>query len=171
MVTAEVTPEQLFERQKDPFFHLGSVEALPEFLRDTLDPEKVEVVTNDFVDFDHDTPNGTFGYAPLNHAWNRVHYNIGGKFYRPEVDGEFDEDRQRLWAVETQNPTLSADFYLCNSMHTKPFLDTEADPFEVVAVGDFIIDGITVFGGVLVEAMNNYDKVMEKAPTDRIEKE
>lgn len=170
MVTAEVTPEQLFERRKDPFFHLGSVAELPEFLRDSLDPEKVEVVTNDYVDTDHDTPTGTFGYAPLNHKWTGVSYNIGGKFYRPAVDGVFDEDRQRLWAVETENPVLSADFYLCTTMHTKPFLDNLADPFEAVAVGDFAIEGNTVFGGVLVEAMNNYEKVMAKAPVDRIEK-
>lgn len=170
MVTAEVTPEQLFERRKDPFFHLGSVSELPEFLRDSLDPEKVEVVTNDYVDTDHDTPTGTFGYAPLNHKWTGVSYNIGGKFYRPAVDASFDEDRQRLWAVETENPVLSADFYLCTTMHTKPFLDNLADPFEAVAVGDFAIEGNTVFGGVLVEAMNNYEKVMAKAPVDRIEK-
>nr|QJB21437.1 MAG: major capsid protein [Microvirus sp.] len=170
MVTAEITPEQLFERQKDPFFHLGSVGELPEYLRDTLDPEKVEVVTNDYVDVDHDTPAGTFGYAPLNHKWTGVNYKIGGKFHRPEVNAAFDEDRQRIWAVETENPVLSADFYLCTAIHQKPFLDTVADPFEAVAIADFDIEGNTVFGGVLVEAMNNYQAVMDKAPTDRIEK-
>lgn len=170
MVTAEVTPEQLFERQKDAFFHLGSVAELPEYLRDTLDPEKVEIVTNDFVDVDHDTPNATFGYAPLNHKWTGVHYRVGGKFYRPEVDASFDEDRQRLWAVETQNPVLSADFYLCTTMHQKIFLDTVADPFEAVAIAEFMIEGNTVLGPLLVEAMNNYEKVMEKAPTERIDK-
>lgn len=170
MVTAEITPEQLFERQKDPFFHLGSVEELPEYLRDTLDPEKVEIVTNDFVDVDHESPNDTFGYAPLNHKWTGVHYRVGGKFYRPEVDALADEDRQRLWAVETQNPVLSEDFYLCTTMHQKPFLDNLADPFEAVAIGEFRIEGNTVFGPVLVEAMNNYDEVMEKAPTERIDK-
>ena len=128
-------------------------------------------VKNDYVDTDHDTPNGTFGFAPLNHEWNRVAYNVGGKFYRPAVDLVVDEDRQRIWAVETENPVLSADFYLCTNMHQKPFLDTVADPFEAVAVGDFVIEGNTVFGGVLVEAMNNYDAVMAKAPTDRVVKE
>lgn len=170
MITAEVTPEQLFERQKDPFFHLAAVSELPEYLRDTLDPQKVEVVTNDYVDVSHSTPNGTFGYAPLNHKWNRAAYNVGGKFYRPAVDAGFDEDRQRIWAVETANPVLSADFYLCTTMHTKPFLDLVADPFEAVAVGDFSIGGNTVFGPLLVEASQNYEAVMAKAPTERIEK-
>lgn len=171
IVTAEVTPEQLFERQKDPWFHLGSVDDLPDALVDELDAQKVDVVTNDHVDVSHATPNGTFGYAPLNHVWDRVSYKIGGKFYRPAVDASFDEDRQRIWAVETANPTLSADFYLCTNIHQKPFLDAVADPFEAVTVADVMIGGLTVFGPRLVEAMNNYDAVMEKAPTDRIVKE
>lgn len=171
MVIAEITPEQLFERQKDSFFHTSNVEAFPDYLRDTLDPEKVSVVTNDFVDIDHDTPNATFGYAPLNHEWaNSGTPKIGGKFYRPEVDAAFDEDRQRIWAVETQNPTLSTDFYLCTNMHTKPFADQNGDPFEGVGVGNLVIEGNTVFGGHLIEASDDYEMVLAKAPQDRIEK-
>lgn len=171
MLTAEVTPEQLFERRKDPFFHLGSVAELPDYLRDELDPEKVDVVLKGDVDTDHEDAEETFGYEPLNAKWHRIDYRIGGKFYRPEVDAPVDEDRMRLWAVETANPTLSTDFYLCTTMHQKPFLDTTADPFEAVTVGELNISGLTVFGGVLVEEMANYDAVAAKAPTERIEKE
>ena len=170
MVVAEITPEQLFERTQDTLLHTTSVDALPEYLRDELDPEKVEVVRNDYIDTAHGTPAGTFGYGPLNHKFHKRQYNVGGKFYRPSTDGTADEVRQRIWSVEVANPTLSADFYLCTTMNQKPFLDTLADPFEAVAIGDFAIEGNTVFGGVLVEAMNNYDAVMEKAPVDRIEK-
>nr|QJB21383.1 MAG: major capsid protein [Microvirus sp.] len=170
MIIAEVVPEQMFERQKDPFFHLPNVAALPDWLRDDLDPEKVVVVKNSYVDTDHATPDGTFGYAPLNHEWSAVRYNIGGKFHRPTTNTTEDEDRQRIWACETVNPTLAADFYLCTNIHQKPFLDTLADPFEAVAVGEFAIEGNTVLGPLLVEANNNYEAVMEIAPTDRIEK-
>lgn len=170
MIIAEVVPEQMFERQKDPFFHLPNVAALPDWLRDDLDPEKVVVVKNSYVDTDHATPDGTFGYAPLNHEWSAVRYNIGGKFHRPTTNTTEDEDRQRIWACETVNPTLAADFYLCTNIHQKPFLDTLADPFEAVAVGEFAIEGNTVLGPLLVEANNNYEAVMDKAPTDRIEK-
>ena len=97
-------------------------------------------------------------------------YKVGGKFYRPAVNAPTDEDRQRIWAVETVNPVLSADFYLCTTIHQKPFLDTMKDPFEAVTTGDFMIEGNTVFGGVLVEEMNNYDEVLEKAPQARIVK-
>ena len=170
MITAEVTPEQLFERTQDTLLHTTAVAQLPEYLRDELDPEKVEVVRNDYIDTAHATPAATFGYAPLNHKFHKRQYNVGGKFYRPSTDGTADEVRQRIWSVEVANPTLSADFYLCTTMNQKPFLDTVADPFEAVAIGDFAIEGNTVFGGVLVEAMSNYEAVMQKAPVERIDK-
>lgn len=171
MVTAEITPEQLFERTQDYLLHVTDAAEFPEYLRDELDPEKVEVVRNDYIDTAHGTPAGTFGYAPLNHKLHKKQYNVGGKFYRPSTDGTADEVRQRIWSVEVANPALSADFYLCTTMNQKPFLDTTADPFEAVAIGEFVLEGNTVFGGALVEAMNNYQAVMDKAPTDRIEKE
>ena len=170
MMVVEVTPEQLFERQEDPYLHATTVDDLPQFLRDTLDPEKVVVVRNSEIDTDHDTPDATFGYAPLNHEWMRNAPSIGGKFYRPQVDAGFDEDRQRIWAVETQNPVLSEDFYLCTTMHQKPFVMTTGDNFEVLIRGEAAIRGNTVFGGPLIEATNDYEEVMEEAPQDRIEK-
>lgn len=170
MLTAEVTPEQMFERRRDPFFHLGSVDKLPDYVRDELDEEKVDVVTNADVDTAHATPAGVFGYEPMNARWDRMAYQIGGEFYRPSLNTTEDEIRQRLWAVETVDPTLSADFFLATNIHQKPFLDTLADPFHVVTVGETLIEGNTVFGGVLVEAMNNYDEVRAKAPTEQIEK-
>lgn len=170
MIVAEITPDQLFERQIDPFLMASSVDDLPQYLRDTLDPEKVDVVKNERIDVDHETPNATFGYEPLNARWNINAPRIGGKFYRPEVDAGFDEDRQRIWAVETANPTLSTDFYLCTNIHTKPFVVTNQDPFEVVTQGEVFIEGNTVFGGHLVEATDDYEKVQALAPQERIEK-
>lgn len=169
MMVVEVTPEQLFERQKDPYLHATSVAHLPDALKDMLDPEKVVIVRNEDVDLDHDQPNDTFGYAPLNHEWARSVPQIGGKFYRPAVDAAFDEDRQRIWAVETQNPVLSEDFYLCTDMHQKPFVMTTGDNFEVLVRGEAAIKGLTQFGGPLIEATDDYAKVMEQAPTDRID--
>lgn len=170
MITAEVTPEQIFERQQDPYVFISDTEMLPEFLRDTLDPEKVEVVENQYIDVDHATPTATFGYAPLNHKWNHAGAHIGGKFYRPEVDAAFDEDRQRIWAVETANPTLSEDFYLCSNMHTKIFVVTDQDPFEAVLRGIAAIQGNTVFGALLLEASDDYAEILGEAPLDRIDK-
>jgi hypothetical protein len=170
MFVAEVTPEQLWERQRDPYVNATDVEDLPHALRDSLDPEKVSVVTNDFVDQDHSNPKDVFGYAPLNHEWIRRAPNVGGKFYRPEVDAGFDEDRQRFWACETANPTLSTDFYLTTNLHEKPFVTQGIDQVEVVVNGGGAATGLTVFGARLLEAEDDYDKVMEKAPMERIDK-
>lgn len=170
MVVAEITPDQLFERQEDPWLNTLSVDGLPQYLRDTLDPEKVDIVKNSRIDTSHANPNATFGYEPLNARWNIDTPRVGGRFYRPTVNTGFDEDRQRIWAVETINPTLSTDFYLCTNMHTKPFVVTNQDPFEVVTQGDLFIEGNTVFGGHLVEATDDYEKVLAVAPQDRIEK-
>lgn len=170
MLIVEITPEQMFERQLDPYLMAKNVDNLPQYLRDTLDPEKVVVVPNKYVDVDHTAANSTFGYAPLGHEWNITAPRIGGRFYRPKVNAGFDEDRQRIWAVETIDPVLSQDFYLCTTMHTKPFVVTNQDPFEVVGRGTFIINGNTVFGGQLVEASNDYDTIMAQAPTQRIVK-
>jgi hypothetical protein len=171
MIVAEITPEQMFERQKDPYFHLGSVDDLPDYLRDTLDPEKVEVVTNDMVDVDHDAPADAFGYAPLNWRWNTQIPRIGGKFYRPDSAATFDEDRQRLWVVETQDPTFAEDFYLATNINQSVFADTLADPFECTCMGAGMIEGLTVFGGALHEASTDYEDVLAEAPQERIEKE
>lgn len=171
LVTVEILPEQLFERHRDPYLMTTDVAGLPQYLRDTLDPEKVEVVTGGMIDSDHDTPDATFGYAPLNHWWNIAQPCIGGVFHRPEVDAPFDEDRQRLWAVEQQNPQLGEDFYISTNIHTKPFVVTNRDPFEVIVRGGCLITGNTVFGGALVEASNDYDEVLEEAPLERIDKE
>lgn len=171
MVVAEVTPDQLFERQEDPFLAATSVDDLPQYLRDYLDPEKVDVVQNKRIDASHATPAGTFAYEPLNARWQIDVPRVGGDFYRPTVNTSFDEKRQRIWAVETVNPTLSTDFYLCTNIHTKPFVVTNQDPFEVVTQGDLWIEGNTVFGGHLVEATDDYEQVLAEAPVDRIEKE
>jgi hypothetical protein len=170
MIVAEITPEQLFERQRDTYLHTTAVAALPQYLRDTLDPEKVDVVKNGEMDTSHATPNGAFGYAPMNFRWSKSVPQVGGRFFRPAAVTSFDEDRQRIWAVETANPTLGADFYLCNGMHTKPFVVTNQDIGESLARGMITIDGLTVFGGSLVEANGDYAEVMAEAPVERIVK-
>lgn len=169
MVTAEILPEQLFERQRDPMMFTGSVAGLPDYLRDDLDPEKVEIVQNAQIDAAHATPTGTFGYAPLSWKWMMQHTKIGGRFYRSDpASTTNDEDRQRIWAVETVNPTLAADFYISTNINTKPFVVTNQDPFECVTRGVAVIEGLTVFGGALIESTGSYDEVMAKADQTRL---
>lgn len=176
VVQVEVLPEQLWERQADAFLYASDTRMgdtfrdLPDALRDYLDPEKVDVIKNRDIDVSHASPANTFGYAPMNWKWNAAGPKVGGKFLRPSVDAPVDDARQRIWAVETANPALAANFYLCQSIHIKPFLDQTTDPFEVTVMGNAVMEGLTQFGGLLIEATDNYEKVLEKAPQDRIQK-
>jgi hypothetical protein len=171
LITAEIVPEQMWERKKDYFLYTTDADDLPNYLRDVLDPEQVEVVKNDHLDVNHSTPDGTFGYQPLNANWMRDYVNIGGKYYRP-ADDAFDEDRAKIWTVETTDPTLSADFYLVNSLHKKVFSDQVADAFEITCISDMEITGNTVFGERLLEAdaTSDYEAITDLVDADRIEK-
>lgn len=169
VITCEVVPEQLWERQKDYFLYGNDPSDLPDFTRDFLDPEKVAIVTNNHVDTSHTTPLATFGYAPLNHEWQRDLVNVGGKYFRPTSDSTFSEDRQKIWSVETPNPKLTTDFYLCSTLHQKVFADTVADSFEFTARGEFEIIGNTVFGKGLQEASGDYDALMDEVDLTRID--
>lgn len=171
MVVVEAVPEQLWERQPDPFFMTSTVAGLPEYLRDTLDPEKVDVIKNRDIDVSHATPLEAFGYGPLNWKWNNYPPHIGGNKYRPAVNTTVDEERQRIYAVEELNPRLSENFFIVSAMHKKPFYDPDSDPFDIVLSGNIIKTGNTVFGGVLHEATDDYEQVMAEAPQDRIVKE
>lgn len=78
-----------------------------------------------------------------------------------------------IWAVETQNPTLTADAYLVpEDIHLKPFWTSTIDPFDVITLGQAEITGNTVFGGLLIEATadSDYEKVLERVEQGRIEK-
>lgn len=171
MITAEIVPEQMWERKKDYYLYETDPDNLPNYLRDYLDPEKVSVVKNDHLDVNHSTPNGTFGYAPLNHEYMRDMVNIGGKYYRPSNDA-FDSDRAKIWTAETTDPTLSDDFYLVDSLHKKVFSDQNADAFEITCLSDVEITGNTVFGERLLEAdaTSDYEAITDLVDDARITK-
>lgn len=171
MITAEIVPEQMWERKKDYFLYETDPDNLPNYLRDVLDPEQVSVVKNDHLDVNHSTPNGTFGYAPLNHEWMRDMVNVGGKYYRTANDA-FDEDRAKIWTVEQTDPTLSEDFYLVSGLHKKVFSDQVADAFEITCISDVEITGNTVFGERLLEAdaTSDYEQITDLVDSARIEK-
>jgi len=164
----EIVPEQLFERQKDYFFHSTDVADLPNSTRDYLDPEKVAIVQNDHLDVEHTLPDTTFGYAPLNFQWKRSIPKIGGKYHR-QVGDAFDENRQKIWAVETIDPALTSDFYLTNSLHHNVFADTTAEPFEITTLGAASIVGNIVYGKMLEENNGDYAAIAAQADDTRID--
>lgn len=171
LATVEILPEQIWERQRDHWFSTTSGEGnskFPRFLRDYLDPEKVAIVPNKHADVSHATPDGTFGYAPLNYQWQRRYVRVGGKFLRPTANAVSDTDRQRLWAQETIDPALSDDFYVCSGLHKKPFVDDSIDGFEIMGRMDLDIVGDTVFGDAITESVGDYDQVLAEVDTTRV---
>lgn len=170
LVTMEIVPEQLTERQSDWGVHWYADKAkwLPDAERDGPDPQKVETVANGDIDVLHSDPEGLFGYEPLNYGWRRNISRVGGRYKRPVPDA-FVEDRQRIWAVEKTDPTLSTDFYLCPSPfpHT-PFADQAADPFEIITMSKCDIVGLTVFGGGFEEDDDHYEKIIAKIDMEQL---
>ncbi|WP_100269055.1 hypothetical protein [Epibacterium ulvae] len=170
LITCEIVPELLYEREKDYFFNTQRIGRLPEFVRDYLDPEKVEQVTKSHLDVQHSDKEGTFGYAPLNYRWRRDLVRIGGKYRRPLEADQFDENRQKIWSNEVEDPEYNEDFILANNLHHNVFADQNSDPFEITTIGGCQIVGNTVFGKGLEEASDDYDEILDQVRTHRIDK-
>ncbi|UIB81381.1 major capsid protein [Flyfo microvirus Tbat2_91] len=170
MVVAEILPEQLFERARDPLLFTTDPTTLPNALRDDLDPQKVERMANGEIDTSHATPNGLFGYRPMNWAWQASNTRIGGKWFKPAPDNTFNEERQHFWVVENANPSLGIDHMIANTFNTLPFVVTNQDVGEVELQGTAIIEGNTQFGERLLENDNAYIEVMAKVDQTRLTK-
>lgn len=160
MVTVEIVPEQLWERQADPFLGCRLPGDLPNFREDFLDPEKVDLVKNFRIDALHATPGALFAYEPLNEKWRREFTRLGGKFRRTSTSGWF-EARGRFWSPEVINPQFDEDFILCPDLPHTVFADAAADPFEILLRGGLRIAGNTVFGKRLTENEGHFDMVQE----------
>jgi len=171
VIMVEVIPEQFWERSKD--YHLSSDNdtRLPDRLVDELDPQAISVVTNEHADVAHSDPDGIFGYAPLNHERVRRRFNIGGKFFRPDPNAAWDENRNRLWTSEPVDPTLSKEFYLATDLNEDIFLQQTVDNFEFSAAGDCLISGLTFIGPQLREATGDYQHILDRIDTGRIEQD
>ena len=169
VVCAECLPEQVYERRYDPYLSATGVEHLPNRQKDELDIEPVRIVTNGQIDVDHDEHDDVFGYAPLNHEWQRDAVTLGGKYYKPDAGSAWTEDRNRIWAVETENPQLGTDFYVATNIHQEVFMDTQAEVFEFTTVANANIQGLTFFGPALREATDDFEKTSEHVKRDLID--
>lgn len=164
MILVEVVPDQIFERKQDPSLFVSDPDQLPNALRDDLDQDKIDVVKNKYVDVMHGDPDTVFGYEPQNAKWNIKGTSVGGRYFRPLVDLPADENRMKIWSVETANPTLTTDFILVNDIHTEVFQDPLNDPFEFEADGQIIVEGNTQFGPALLEEVGSYQKIVDQIP-------
>jgi len=160
IVTVEVLPERLDERQSDEWMNVDSVSKLPDALRDIQRVEPVDLVLNRRLDAKHTTPGGLYGYEPMNDKWNRQATRLGGVFFQPTPGAPVTEQRSAIWQADIVNPTFSNDHFLApeNFPHYV-FSDTLAPAFEIAGRHTCTIVGLTQIGDVLSENNDDYNVV------------
>lgn len=163
MIFAEVIPEQLYERQPDPWFTAQSVDDLPNYYKDVNNPMPVEQVRNGDVDNSHSMPNGLFGWARRNWRWLKWPVRIGGDLFVHTASSATTEARKVIWPTDVANPTLSEEFYVSTTLGDQPFMDKTRDQFVCSFNGQVTITGLTLIGSVH-ESEANYDIVRDQNP-------
>lgn len=163
MVFAEFLPEQLYERQADPWFTAKAVADLPHYMNDVTNPMPVVQVLNGEVDVDHDQPDELFGYGERNRKWRNWPTRVGGDLYAPNADAATAVARRVIYPTDVENPGLTQEFYLATTLGLTPFVATDKDPLVIAIGGTVGITGLTVIGEVH-ESEANYEKVRAQVP-------
>lgn len=161
MIFAEALPEQLYERQADPYFTTTTVAGLPNYMQDVLNPVPVVKVLNKEIDVDHDTPDGQFGWARRNWKWAQWPTRVGGDLFAPNADAATTVARRMIYPTDVENPSLSQEFYLSTTLGLTPFMDQTKDPIVVGMGGQITVTGLTVVGEVH-ESEANYDEMRQQ---------
>jgi hypothetical protein len=152
MVTVEVMPERLYERQSDEYLYCTTVDDLPNAMRDSLRTEPVDIVLNRRVDAAHTTPAGTFGYEPMNAKWRRERTIMGGEFRQTTPGTPVTTARTQIWQADYVDPAFTSDHWLCPHPFPQNVFSVPAnDIVNIAATADLTFVGHTVFGDDLVE--------------------
>lgn len=164
IVTCEILPERLFERQSDEWLLATTVDDLPNALRDIQRSEPVDMVPNRRIDAKHTAPNGAYGWEGMNHKWKRDFTRLGGKYYQATPGAPWTEARAAIWQTEIVNPQFTADHYLAPVPFPQDvFADQLSDIAEIVWRHSVVISGITQMGDPLMENNDDYEAVAEVA--------
>jgi len=163
--TFEYMPERLYPRQSDEFMKVTTEAQLPNALRDSLNPEPVEITLNGEIDTAHTTPGGTFGYRELNGKWNRERTLLGGDFQSLTPGTPATAARTALWQPEYVDPVLTSDHWLCPHPFPQDVFSVPGNDTVTLSVRvDCTISGLTQFGSKLVEDNSEFaDITTEKA--------
>ncbi|AXF52647.1 MAG: major capsid protein [Microviridae sp.] len=160
IITVEVLPERIDERQSDEWLLAWKPDNLPNALRDIQRVEPVDIVLNRRIDVKHSAPGGQYGFEPMNDKWNRDFTRLGGDFYMATPGGGFTENRSNIWQTEIVNPIYSTTHFLAPQPFPQDvFADQNADCFEVVCRHAVSIVGLTQIGDVLAENNDDYEAV------------
>jgi hypothetical protein len=160
IITVEVVPEKLIERQACNWCDITTPSQFPDALRDVQRVEPVDIVVNKRLDAAHATPYGAYGYEPMNDQWNRDMTRLGGDFYQGDPDAIQNESRLGIWVTNEKDVEYNDTHYLVPE--TFPhyiFSDTLGDAFECTFRHDTTIVGLTQFGDVLAENNDDYDAI------------
>lgn len=163
MIFCEAMPEQLYERQADPYWMANSVADFPNYMKDVLNPMPVVPVLNQEVDTLHSTPEGQFGWAKRNWKWGQWPTRVGGDLYAADADSATTVARRMIYPTDEANPSLTETFYLATNLGKGPFIDQDKDPIVCGIGGSIEVSGLTVIGEVH-ESEANYDIVRAEIP-------
>ncbi|ETD91992.1 hypothetical protein U713_01410 [Rhodobacter capsulatus YW2] len=162
LITVEVLPERIDERQSDEWLYATTVDELPNALRDVQRTEPVDMVLKRRIDARHTDPHGLYGYEPMNDKWRRDFTRLGGVFYMATPGGGWTENRSAIWQTEIVDPAFTATHYLAPQPFPHDvFADQLADAFECVCRHSVRITGLTQIGDVLAENNDDYDAVRD----------
>lgn len=158
--TVEVLPERLDEAMADEWMAINSPSKLPDALRDIQRVEPVDAVYLRRVDARHTTPDGVYGFEPMNDQWNREFTRLGGVFYQADPTNPFNEQRSAIWMSSIVDPAFNDTHFLApEDFPHDVFADTSAPAFEVVVRHSLSIVGITQMGDMLAENNDDYEAV------------
>jgi hypothetical protein len=150
--TFEFMPERMYPRGHDEYLEVTSEADLPNALRDSLNTEPVEIVTNGEVDTAHTTPDGTFGYRELNAKWNRERTLMGGDFQSLTPGAHATAARTQIWQPEYVDPALNSDLYRCPHPFPQDVFSAPSNDSVTLSIRvECAIRGLTQFGSRLVE--------------------
>lgn len=152
LVTAEVMPERMFEAAGDPYLRATTVDDLPNQIRDLQRTEPVDTVPNWRIDERHSTPDGVFGYEPMNAKWQREFTRLGGEFRAGTAGAHPTAARTAIWLTEEVDPTYTDDHHVCPHPFPHDVFSVPANNVVQAAVRQQLtITGMTQFGDPLVE--------------------
>lgn len=167
IVTLEVLPERIDERMSDEALLTITAEGFPNALVDIQRNEPVDSVLNRRIDAAHTSPDGLYGYEPMNAKWNRSFTRLGGIFYQPDPTTPTTESRAGIWQAGIIDPNYTEDHWLAPVPFPHDvFADTQAPAFEFVVRHNVNIVGNTQFGDVLAENNDDYEAVVDGGISD-----
>lgn len=160
IVTAEVLPERIDERQLDTWLHVVDSHELPKPDRDVLNPEPVDVVLKKRIDAAHTKPDEVYGFEPMNERYNRSFTRLGGSFYAATPGSPVTEPRAGIWQANYIDPAFTADHWLAPSNFPHNVFAQPTKPaFEFVVRHSLKLVGLTQIGDMLMEDNSDYTAV------------